>query len=33
MIFRVWVWLSPPQAPIRTDEIARMVVMVGFRNW
>lgn len=33
MIFRVWVWLSPPQAPTKTDEIARMMVIVGFRSW
>lgn len=32
MIFRVCVWFSPPQAPIKTDEIARIVVMVGLRN-
>lgn len=32
MIFRVCVWFSPPQAPIRTDDIAIMVVRVGFKN-
>lgn len=32
IIFRVCVWFSPPQAPMRTDEIANVVVMVGFRN-
>lgn len=32
IIFRVCVWFSPPQAPIRMDEIARMVVMVGFKS-
>lgn len=29
MIFRVCVWFNPPQAPIKIDEIARMVVMIG----
>lgn len=33
IIFRVCVWFSPPQAPMKIDEIARMVVMVGFRRW
>lgn len=32
IIFRVCVWFSPPQAPMKIDEIARMVVMVGFRR-
>lgn len=33
IIFRVCVWFRPPQAPMKTDAIARIVVMVGFRSW
>lgn len=33
MIFRVCVWFSPPHAPVKIDVIARIDVMVGFRNW
>lgn len=32
MIFRVCVWFSPPHAPTRIDEIARISVTVGSRS-
>lgn len=33
IIFRVCVWFSPPQAPMKIEEIAMMVVVVGSRSW
>lgn len=32
MIFRVWVWFNPPQAPMKIDRIAIIVVIVEFRS-
>lgn len=32
IIFRICVWLSPPHAPVRMDEIARIIIIVGLRR-
>lgn len=33
IIFRVCVWFSPPQAPIRIDMIANINTIVGLIRW
>lgn len=29
IIFRVWVWFNPPQAPVKIDEIDSATIIIG----
>lgn len=32
MIFRIWVWLSPPHAPMKIDKVAISKIIVWSRR-
>lgn len=32
IIFRIWVWFSPPHAPTKIDVVAKIKIMVGSRR-